>query len=111
MAAVDQVAQAVNSAWQLCLNSSNRVEKAFITLAEHMPEISDWFSEGQRRTTIIPRFTSESSGLTRLFAVLVDASEGWRGVRMPAYIRARLEQLAEHPESEWEDLDLVKLAA
>lgn len=45
MAAVDQVAQAVNSAWQLRLNPSNRVEKAFITLAEHLPEISDWFSE------------------------------------------------------------------
>ncbi len=69
------------------------------------------FGEGQRRTKIVPRFTSESSGLTLLFAVLVDASEGWRGVRMPAYIKARLEQLAEHPESEWEDPDLMKLAA
>jgi hypothetical protein len=45
MAAVDQVAQAVNSAWQLRLNSSNLVEKAFTTLAEHLPEIGDWFSE------------------------------------------------------------------
>jgi len=69
------------------------------------------FGEGQRRTKVIPRFTSESSGLTLLFAVLVDASEGWRGVRMPAYITARLEQLAGNPESEWEDPDLLKLAA
>jgi hypothetical protein len=37
--------QAVNSAWQLHLNSSNLVQKAFTTLAEHLPEISDWFSE------------------------------------------------------------------
>ncbi|VUZ85932.1 hypothetical protein MELA_02319 [Candidatus Methylomirabilis lanthanidiphila] len=46
-----------------------------------------------------------------LFAVLVDASEGWRGVRMPAHIVHRLEQMAEHPDSEWEDPDLMKLAA
>lgn len=49
------------------------------------------FGEGKRRTTIILRFTSESSGLTLLFAVLIDTSEGWRGVRMPGYIQARLE--------------------
>lgn len=69
------------------------------------------FGEGKRRTKIIPRFTSESSGLMLLFAVLVDASEGWRGVRMPDHITARLQQMAEHPESEWEDPDLMKLAA
>lgn len=69
------------------------------------------FGEGKRRTKVIPRFTSESSGLTLLFAVLVDASEGWRGVRMPAYIQARLAQLVERPDSEWEDPDLMKLAA
>lgn len=34
------------------------------------------FGEGKRRTTVIPRFTSASSGLTLLYAVLVDASEG-----------------------------------
>ncbi len=45
MAAVDQVAQAVNSAWQLRVNSSNLVEKAFTTLAERLPEIGDWFSQ------------------------------------------------------------------
>ncbi len=69
------------------------------------------FGEGKRRTKIIPRFTSESSGLMLLFAVLVDASEGWRGMRMPAHITARLQQIAEYPESEWEDPDLIKLAA
>lgn len=45
MAAVDQVAQAVNSAWQLHLNSTNLVEQAFTTLAERLPEIGDWFRE------------------------------------------------------------------
>lgn len=69
------------------------------------------FGEGKRRTKVIPRFTSESSGLTLLFAVLVDTSEGWRGVRMSAYIVERLEQITEHPDSEWEDPDLMKLAA
>lgn len=69
------------------------------------------FGEGKRRTKVIPRFTSESSGLTLLFAVLVDISEGWRGVRMPAYIVERLERITEHPDSEWEDPDLMKLAA
>ncbi|MBZ0159591.1 MAG: hypothetical protein K8G79_05585 [bacterium] len=69
------------------------------------------FGEGKRHTKVIPRFTSESSGLTLLFAVFVDTSEGWRGVRMPAYIVERLEQITEHPGSEWEDLDLMKLAA
>lgn len=69
------------------------------------------FGEGKRRTKIIPRFTSESSGLMLLFAVLVDASAGWHGGRMPAHITVRLQQLAEHPESAWEDPDLMKLAA
>ena len=46
-----------------------------------------------------------------LFAVLVAASAGWHGVLMPAHITARLQQLAEHPESEQEDPDLLKLAA
>lgn len=45
MAAVDQVAQAVNSAWQLRLNSGNLVEQVFTTLAERLPEIGDWYRE------------------------------------------------------------------
>ena len=36
--------------------------------------------QGTRRQEIIPRFTSKPSGLSLVFAVLVDASEGWRGV-------------------------------
>jgi putative transposase len=69
------------------------------------------FGEGRRRTKIIPRFRSESSGLALMFAVLVDASEGWRGVRMRSDIAERLEQIANDPDSAWEDPDLKKLAA
>lgn len=69
------------------------------------------FGEGKRRTKIIPRFTSEASGLSLTFAVLVDASEGWRGVRMKPYLEERLRQMAEDPDSEWEDPDLARLAA
>ena len=75
---------------------------------------------GARRQEIIPRFTSEASGLSLVFAVLVDASEGWRGVpacashadrRMKPYLKQRLRQMAKDPESTWEDPDLARLAA
>lgn len=69
------------------------------------------FGEGKRRTKIIPRFTSEASGMALIFAVLVDASEGWRGVRMKPYVEERLRQMVSDPESLWEDPDLAKLAA
>ena len=69
------------------------------------------FGEGRRRTKIIPRFNSEASGLSLVFAVLVDASEGWRGVRMKPYLEERLRQIAADPDSAWEDPDLARLAA
>jgi transposase-like protein len=69
------------------------------------------FGEGKRRTKVIPRFTSEASGLSLAFAVLVDASEGWRGVRMKPYLEGRLRQMKGDPGSEWEDPDLKELAA
>ena len=69
------------------------------------------FGEGRRRTKIIPRFTSEASGLSLVFAVLVDASEDWRGVRVKPYIAERLRQMVVAPDSPWEDPDLAKLAA
>ncbi len=69
------------------------------------------FGEGKRRTKIIPRFTSEASGLSLIFAVLVDASEGWRGVRMKPYLEARLKQMIDDPESSWDDPDLEQIAA
>jgi len=69
------------------------------------------FGEGKRRTKIIPRFSSEASGLSLVFAVLVDASEGWRGVRMRDYIHKRLETLRLDPDAQWDDPDLKKIAA
>jgi transposase-like protein len=69
------------------------------------------FGEGKRLTKIIPRFTSEASGLSLVFAVLVDASDGWRGVRMKPYIEERLKQMLVDPGSDWEDPDLKRLAA
>jgi len=69
------------------------------------------FGEGKRRSKVIPRFPSEASGMALLFAVLIDSSEGWRGVRMRGDIIARLKQLAVDPDSTWNDPDLAKLAA
>jgi len=40
------------------------------------------FGEGRRRTKVIPRFPTESSGLRLLFATLITASRSWRGVKM-----------------------------
>ena len=52
-----------------------------------------------------------ASGLSLVFAVLIDASEGWRGVRMKPYLEKRLRQIATDPDSTWEDPDLARLAA
>jgi len=40
------------------------------------------FGEGRRRTKVVPRFPTESSGLRLLFATLITASRSWRGVKM-----------------------------
>lgn len=49
------------------------------------------FGEGQRRAKVIPRFMGERSGLSLMFAVLVDASAGWRGVKVTPAISRELE--------------------
>ena len=51
------------------------------------------FEEGQRRSKVIPRFMNERSGLSLLFAVLVDASAGWRGAKMTPAVSQGLEAL------------------
>ena len=51
------------------------------------------FGEGQRRSKVIPRFMSERSGLSLMFAVLVDASAGWRGVKVTPAISRELDTL------------------
>lgn len=51
------------------------------------------FGEGQRRSKVIPRFLNERSGLSLMFAVLVDASASWRGVKVTAAISRELDSL------------------
>jgi putative transposase len=40
------------------------------------------FEEGRRRTKVIPRFPTEMSGMKLIYAVLIDASKKWHGVKM-----------------------------
>ncbi|MCX7825657.1 MAG: transposase, partial [Verrucomicrobiae bacterium] len=49
--------------------------------------------EGRRRSKVIPRFLNERSGMSLLFAVLVDASAAWRGVGMTPALTQQLEAL------------------
>lgn len=51
------------------------------------------FGEGKRRTKVIPRFPTESSGLRLLYATLITASRSWRGVKMTPDIWWELEVL------------------
>jgi putative transposase len=55
------------------------------------------FGEGKRRTKVIPRFMNEKSGLSLMFAVLVDASAGWRGVKVTPASAQQLEALRPQP--------------
>jgi transposase-like protein len=49
--------------------------------------------EGRRRTKVIPRFPTERSCLTLLYASLVAASKLWRGIPMTAAMLRQLAQL------------------
>lgn len=49
--------------------------------------------ESRRRTKVIPRFPTERSCLTLLYASLVTASKRWRGVPMTAKIAQQLQRL------------------
>jgi putative transposase len=51
------------------------------------------FGEARRRSKVVPRFMTERSGLSLLFAVLVDASASWRGVRVTPSANRELEVL------------------
>jgi len=51
------------------------------------------FGEGRRRSKVIPRFLGERSGLSLMFAVLVDASAGWRAVKVTPAISRELDTL------------------
>lgn len=49
--------------------------------------------EGRRRTKVIPRFPTERSCLSLLFASLITASKRWRGVKMSPAALKQLQQL------------------
>ena len=49
--------------------------------------------EGRRRTKVIPRFPTERSCLSLLFATLITASAKWRGVKMTPAILRKLDVL------------------
>ncbi len=51
------------------------------------------FGEGKRRAKVVPWFMSEKSGLSLMFAVLVDASAGWKGVKVSPAASQELEAL------------------
>jgi len=55
------------------------------------------FGEGRRRSKVVPRFMSERSGLSLLFAVLVDASAGWHGVKITPASSRQVEALRPQP--------------
>ncbi len=71
----------------LCFPESHRKRIRTTNLLERL------FGEGRRRSKIVPRFMNESSGLSLIFAVLVDASAHWRGVKINAAVLDQLDAL------------------
>ncbi len=51
------------------------------------------FEESRRRTKVIPRFPTERSCLTLMYATLITASRSWRGIPMSAKIVRALDKL------------------
>ncbi len=51
------------------------------------------FEESRRRTKVIPRFPSERSCLTLMYATLITASRTWRGIPMTPKILRALDKL------------------
>ena len=49
--------------------------------------------EGRRRSKVIPRLLNEKSGLSLMFAVLVDAPASWRGLEVAPAVRQQLDSL------------------
>lgn len=50
--------------------------------------------ESKRRTKVIPRFPTEKSCLSLVYAVLIDASAHWHGLKMTAKIKEELTKLS-----------------
>lgn len=57
------------------------------------------FGESRRRTKVVPRFPTERSCLSLVYATLITASQTWRGVKMTPKIRRVLDQMRETMES------------
>ena len=72
---------------------SEAVRLAAQLMLQKAVELERLFGEGRRRSKIVPRFMSESSGMSLLFAVLVDASASWRGVKITAEVQKQLKVL------------------
>ncbi len=51
------------------------------------------FEESRRRTKVIPRFPTERSCLTLIYATLITAARSWRGIPMTAKIVRALDKL------------------
>ncbi|MFT5208010.1 MAG: hypothetical protein ACI9CF_001774 [Candidatus Omnitrophota bacterium] len=51
------------------------------------------FGEARRRSAVIPRFPTESSCITLMYATMFDASKKWCGVKMTVSIFQVLEEL------------------
>jgi len=54
------------------------------------------FGEGRRRLKVIPRFMNERSGMSLMFAVLVDASASWHGIKITPAIGQELEAVSKN---------------
>jgi len=57
------------------------------------------FGEGCRRSKVVPRFMNERSGLSLMFAVLVDASAGWHGIKISPAVAQQLDRLKPHSDA------------
>ena len=75
----------------LCFPESHRKRIRTTNLLERL------FGEGRRRSKVVPRFMSERSGLSLLFAVLVDASAEWHRVKIAPALVQQLQALRPHP--------------
>jgi len=51
------------------------------------------FEEDRRRTKVLGRFPTETSGMKLIYAVMIDASKNWRGVNMTVEIMEELSKL------------------
>ena len=60
--------------------------------------------EGRRRTKVIPRFPTERSCLSLLYATLITASAKWRGVVMTPAILRKLDRLSAETSTRTEEM-------